>query len=429
MRTRTLAAGVFAALAFASPSAFAVCDGCVVGAVERASAAITTSISQASATITGAINMGFNTTLVNALRGSTQTLAAQQAKAAELVAESNQRTHTQVEAERQDARFAVTDACAVVAASRGLQEAARTAPSVGGSVGRGGGGGGGGRAATGGVTGDMQKALDISSGRVAAPAPEQQASLAASGACGSFVSGRANPVRGTSCSLAGFSASASNGHPDADIRAETLFDGPQRAEGATGFKRKLTVDADGPERQAVEAYMRNLNTPIDLAQLTKAELGRPSGRQYIAYRDAYEARMAMAEKPAKTLAQNRTANPALVPVVKQLLASEVTGAFVKDYLDKAYPNWATRGVSVDELMNLEAERRYLNKDWHVKMAGMPPEAHVKEQTTMLAYQVLLLSRMSEKLDSLAVVAGQGVATQVRQEMVPQLITLHGQASR
>lgn len=427
MRIRSLAAGLFIALGTASPSAFALCDACVTAAVQAANMSITMAVTEASAAITSAINMGFNNTLVNALRGSTQTIAAQQAKSAELVAESNQRTHTQMEAERQDARYVVPDACAVVAASRGLQDAARGAPGMGGGVGRG--GGGGGRSASGGITSEMQKALDISAGRVAAPAPEQQASLAASGACGSFVSGRANPVRGNSCTLAGFSAGAANGHPDADIRAETLLDGPQRAETAAGFKRKLTVDADGSERQAVEAYMRNLNTPIDLPQLTKAELARPTGRQYIAYRDAYEARMALAEKPAKTLAQNRTANAALLPVLKQLLVSDVTGPFAKEYLDKAYPNWTTRGVSVDELMNLEAERRYLNKDWHAKMASLPPEAHVKEQTTMLAYQVLLLSRVSEKLDALAVVAGQGVATQVRQEMVPQLITLHGQASR
>ena len=66
----------------------------------------------------------------------------------------------------------------------------------------------------------------------------------------------------------------------------------------------------------------------------------------MAYRDAFEARIALAEKPAKQLAQNRIANAALLPVLKQLLASEVTGPWVKDYLDKAYPNWASRGVSV-----------------------------------------------------------------------------------
>lgn len=416
MRARHFTSLVLAALMLAGPSSvWAACDGCVVSAVDRANQAIV----QAVTTMTNSI--------VNALRGSTQTLATQQAKSAEMVAESNQRTQTRMETERQQTQYELPDACSVVAPSRGMQEAARGAPALGGGIGRG--SGGGPRAASGGVNNDMQRALDISAGRVEAPAPEQQASLAANGACGSFVSTSANPVRGSTCTAAGFRASASNGHPDADIRAETLFDGPQRAQTAADFKRKLTVDPDGAERQAVEAYLRNLGTPIDLPQLSKAELARPVGRQYIAYRDAYEARMAIAEKPAKILAQNRTANPALLPVVKQLLVSEVTGAFAKDYLDKAYPRWATRGVSIDEVINLEAERRYLNKDWHLKMASLPPEAHVKEQTTMMALQVLLTARLYEKLDTLNVLTGQAAATQIRQEMVPQLITLHGQASR
>lgn len=417
MKFRThLAAPLMALFVSSAPApSLAACDGCVVNAVNTANSAIVSAIN----TMTNAI--------VNALRGSTQTLAEQQAKSAELLAQSQQRTNTQMETERQEARFAVPDACAVVAASRGLQDAVRGTPSMAGGVGRG--GGGGARSASGGVTQEMQRALDISAGRVPAPSPEQQASLAAAGACNSFASGAANPVRGQSCQLAGFSANASNGHPDADIRAETLLDGPQRASTAGGFKRKLTVDPDGAERQAVEAYLRNLSVPVDFPQLSKAELARPAGRQYIAYRDAFEARIALAEKPAKQMAQNRVASAALLPVIRQLLASEVTGPFVKEYLDKAYPNWATRGVSVDEMMTLESERRYLNKEWHAKMAGLPPEAHVKEQTTMMAFQVMQMQRIADKLDLIAVVMGQGAATQVRQEMVPQLVQLHAQASR
>lgn len=426
MRFKQVAAAFALFVAAYSPSAHAVCDGCVVRSVDFARITLVGAINSAASAITGAMTLSTQS-IINALRGSTQSITSQQAESASMVAEANQRTQTQMETARQEARYSLPSTCSVVAAAKGLPDATRGALSLGGGVGRG--GGGGARAASGGVTSDMQRALDISAGRVAPPAPEQQASLAAAGACSSFVSSRANPVRGNSCALAGFSPASANGHPDADIRAETLFDGPQTSDTAGGFKRKLTVDPDGSERQAVEAYMRNLNTPIDLPQLSKAELARPAGRQYMAYRDAYEARMALAEKPAKQLAQNRTADAALLPVLKQLLVDPVSGPYAKAYLDKNYPSWSSRGVSVDEMMNLEAERRYLNKDWHVQMASLPPEAHVKEQTTMMAYQVLLLQRIAEKLDMLNAVQGQGIATQVRQEMVPQLITLHGQASR
>jgi hypothetical protein len=275
----------------------------------------------------------------------------------------------------------------------------------------------------------MQKALAISSGATAPPSPEAQAALASSGACSSFVNSTANPVRAQTCSLAGFAPSAANGYPDADIRAETLFDGPQRGATAEQFRRRLTIDATGAEASAMNAYLRNLNTPIDLRQLKKGELQTDMGRQYMAYRDAYEARMSLAEKPARSMVADRYANKALLPVVEQLLASSVTGPFVRAYLDQNYPRWQSNGISLDELTNLEAERRYMNRNWHLLMASAPPEAHVKEQTSIMAFQAVLMNRMLNKLNEQAVLTGQTSATQVRQEMMPQLIQLHSAAAK
>jgi hypothetical protein len=392
MKNKALLAIATCAAMFASAPAHALCDGCVVNAIQQATTTIAAKIDQ----------------VIGAIQGSSQTLATEQARSAEMIAQGNQRTQTTTEQARQTARFQLSDACAVLASTKGTADAARSGASLGG-VGRGGGGGG---STGGGVSSDMKRAIRISAGAEPAPSPELQAKLASSGACSSFASSPSNAVRAGTCAAAGFSADASNGHPDADIRAETLFDGPQRGSTVSQFRRRLTIDADGPERAAVEAYMRNLNTPIDLRQLKKAELQSDFGRQYMTYRDAYEARMSLAEKPARSMAANHTANRDLLPVIQQLLSSDVTGQFVKNYLDKNYPRWSTNGISNDELNNLEAERRYLNRDWHLKMASLPPEAHTKEQTTIMAFQAVLMTRILERL-----------------EMMPQLIQLHGAASK
>lgn len=407
-----LALGVLLSLPLLAPStARADCDGCVVAAVHDAKAAITSAIATA------------RDRIVSALHGSASTITAENAKSSQMVAEANQRTESAMETIRQESRYQVTDACALLANSRpGAQDAPRLAGGLGGGAGRGGAGFNPGSK----TSDNMRKANEIAAGRSPAPSPEAQASLAASGACNTYAT--SSSVRGKSCELAGFGANNSSGYPDADIRAETLFDGPQTGQGSA-FRRKLSINAEGDERSAVESLLRNLNTPVDLRELRKAELVTDAGRQYRSFRDTYEARMSVAEKPARMMVADRIATTSLKPTLDQLLSSPVSRPFVQSYLTRNAPEWGTKGISVDELIALEAERRHGNRDWHLNMASMPPEAHVKEQTTMLAYQVYLLSRIYDRMGVQAVLQGQAVATSIRAEMLPQLMSLHSAASK
>lgn len=400
-----------------TPQAHAVCDACVTAAVAAAAATVASTITTSGEYVAQQIAW--------AISGSTKTLASESVRAAELTVQGNSELHTQMERTRQDARFMVSDACATLAGTQGVAEANRNNVSLGGGVGRGGGGTRGGA----GVSGDMRRALNIAGGQEAAPSPELQAKLAGTGACSSFVSSGANAVRAETCTLAGYKTGLSNGHPDADIRAETLIDGPQDGTSTANFRRKLTIDPDGSDVSAVQAFLRNLNTPIDLRQLKRGELNTDMGRQYIAYRDSYEARMSLAEKPARQMVANRIANRALIPYLQQLVESELTGPFVRTYLNAAYPQWSSRGISNDEMANLEAERRHQNREWQLLMASMPPETHVKEQTQMMAYQTVLLTRILSRLDEQSVFQGQNASSTVRQEMMPQLVQLHSAATK
>ena len=81
MRTKLLAAAAFLVLGSAPLPAMAKCDGCVVSAVQSAQVAITQAISASTAAITSTVTTNF-VGLINALRGSTQSITSQQAKSA-----------------------------------------------------------------------------------------------------------------------------------------------------------------------------------------------------------------------------------------------------------------------------------------------------------------------------------------------------------
>lgn len=404
--------------------------GSIVAAIQVAQSAIVSTITTRTELLRMHMEFGRQSVL-KGMQGATQVLANEEARGAALVAETVTTVETGLETARNASAWQEVDACGVLAPSMGPSEALRGSAGLGGSVGRGGGGGGGsggGRA----PTKELQTVLNIAAGREVAPATEVAAAMAARAGCNAFADANSpNRARNQACADAGagFTANNANGTPDADIRAETLFIGPQAVADPRQFKRRLTVEPDTKDQVAVEAYMRNLNTPVDLRQLKKAELQTDAGRQYMAFRDAYEARMALAERPSRALVANRMASRDLIPMLHQLSAGEVFGAHVKNYLTQNAPNWQTRGISVDEMFNMEAERRYLNPKWHLEMAKMPPETHQREQTQMMALQNVLLVRMLEKLDTLGVVNGQVAASQVRQEMLPQLINFHAAVAK
>jgi hypothetical protein len=364
--------------------------------------------------------------VIAAIRSSAEVGATQTAKSAQLASESNQRTQTVMEQQRNEDRFSNPDGCAVVSATQGYEDSTRGSIARGSS---GAGGGGGSRPRGKGASPNTQKALDIAERKVEAPSTEIQAAIASASGCSDFANPSANRVRSLTCEKAGLTQSNTNGHPDADIRAETLFDGPQTSGGSEGFRRKLTVDADGAERVAVDAYARNLRVPLDFRQLNKSELQTDAGRSYIAYRDSFEARQSLGEKAVRDLTANRTADKSLIPVLQQAMTSPTSKVYVESYLKRNAPNWSSRGISIDEFHNLEASRRYLNKDWHLTMASAPPETHVREQTAMLALLVLQNQRIAEKLDLIAVATSQTMSTAVRQEMVGPLSALHAKATK
>lgn len=351
------------------------------------------------------------------------------AEVGQMQADNVTRTAMQQEKMQAVSRHQLTDACGITAVSNGVEETALYT-AMGGVV-RGGGGGGAGGVAEinkdfGNLHPDLLAVLKVYNQTDAPPSVEVQAAKTTKGVCNTFVNGG---LRKHMCDAGGLGSSASSGYPDADVRAETLLDGPQKSADVSKTKRRLTVSGNGNDRAAVVAYMRNLHTPLELRQLRKDELNTDAGRQFMVLRDAYEARMSMALRPSSEWSASTTERKDLVPVLEQMIQGESYGEYVRQELAETYPQWKSRGVSLRHVLYLEANKRYLNKSWHIFMAGQGTDGHIREQTNMMAQNIYLQTAILEELQKLNLQMGQSSSVAIRQELMPQLVQLHEKAAR
>jgi hypothetical protein len=397
--------------------------------------AVATAATTISSTVAGA-SQSVAMQVVAAIKGAQAAEAAVQLEAAKQISDTVNRVaatnrRSQIQGFMDDA---VSNPCSVVA-STGMSEsmsAATPVTQVGGVVGRdvgtsgnvsggGSGAGGSGRPRFAGASAAMQMVLDTAKGSAAAPSPEITAAAATAGACQTFASGG---LRARTCEAAGLSAGNAAALPDADLRADTLFDGPQGAQP----RKRYSISMVGTDRTAVEAYMRNLNTPVPLRQLSRGELATDKGHQFIAVRDQYEARMSMAERPIRRHISRVSASFDNVPYVDTLLQSE-DREFINQFLVRHSPNWQREGISLDEVLQLEVRRRYMNGEWIKRFAAADPGAIAAEQLRVSALQnVLLLQLMEELRESGVSQAAANMAT-IRQEMGPGLTAAHRAAVR
>ncbi len=430
----TLALG--AALAASPSQARAACcvfnHMAIVSAIGSASTAITTSI------LTSSQALALQVT--SAIKGAQAADAAVQMEAAKQVSDSINRVAA-VNRRGQMQEYlndAASNPCAT-AASTGMSPGfSGAAPSLqaGGMIGRdigeantgSGAGAGAGNAFINrmpGASRSMQLALTASKGGspgAPVPAAEVVAVAAAVGACETFASGGA---RARSCTAAGIRPGNSAGLPDADIRADTLFDGPQ---GATPRKRySIDLSADSKDRTAVEALVRNLNTPMPLRELSPAELATEKGRQYLAVRDQYEARMSMAERPIRRHIAHVTASTKNIPFVVAALADDKV--FVEQFLAEHNPQWRTTGISLDEMLQIDVRRRYMNMDWVTRFAGADPGAIAAEQLRVSAAQNMLMLKLLEEVREKGVAQATANMATIRMELGPPLSAAHRSAAR
>ncbi|WP_143694811.1 hypothetical protein [Variovorax sp. JS1663] len=410
------------AIAGAAHAQIPVTDGILIATVQQSTQQITQTIQNGFRDQTETLSdkiADLKRGLANAISGAAETTSKASSGAAKVVAESAQRTASEQATIRDEQRFSGIDPCNVLVSTIGTSEASR-----GGVTATGGGSGGGGPKPAPGGSAGMNDVLDVAEKRKAAGLPEVEAAKAAKAACSTFaVNGG---LRGSACTDSGFSASNSAGYPDADIRASTLFDGPQTDADGTKFTRRLTVDMSGAEGTALRALMRNLDQPVQLQDLTKAQRATDAGRQFMALENAFAARMSVAKYPQEAQANLLAAKPELIEMVKQMLKSE-DGPYVQKYLDKNAPNWSSKGISMAELIALETQRRYMNPDWQLRLLTMSDTDIARENVRMQAMNAWLQSLALDRQIVASVIESNAAQAAIRSEMMPQLVAANKRA--
>ena len=415
MRISVLAAAMVGLAILSAPATAQQAVNCINCATESTASSILR-----------AVSTGFDT-LAKSAQKATEAQTTATAESAKVISDANTRTATDMKKLDVQVKAEPLDPCGVTAAARGGSQATNSRPGGSGRGNGGGGGGGGASTPTAGATTEMQKTLQISNGDVSTPPPEVAAALASRGACETFAAG---DVRAKACIGAGYKTGLSSTFPNADIRAETVFDGPQNAEDiAKGTVRRLTIKpGNSKEKMAVNAFVRNLETPLDFRTLNANELNSEPGHIYMALRDSYDAALSLASKPMRDQEALITANKATLPILKQLMKSQDAG-YVGTELDRVFPSWKQDGISVAQLMNLEATRRYMNEDWHVRMAGANEKQLLAEQVQMQAFNGYIQVALLERLQQLSIIQGGVAGATLRTEKMPLLVAAYKAAKR
>ncbi|WP_454740465.1 hypothetical protein [Cupriavidus necator] len=325
--------------------------------------------------------------MVKAIGEQGKLLATQAAKAADQVSTATRGSASETERNRTQNRYPSTQ-CGVISTARG------------------GGGGGGSSAGTGVGEGSAASptakntysprqvtAAEVARKEQLPPSdPNKQAADIGIGSCGTFAGGGSigDQVRRFLCRGAGVSPSNKNRFIDADIRADTLFDGPQQL-GAE--KRRLTLDPVGDEGEALSAYLNNVGDPLPPRMVGAEELKTLNGQAYLGLKNIYEARMSLAKKPANDYAAWLLARTGNKAAAQQMTKDADTGAWVQKYLDTNFPSWNAKGVSDADLLNLEIEKRVGNEDWYKLMTAGGPEIQAREH--------LYVAALGKRIDFLA----------------------------
>lgn len=411
-------------LAVGSNSAQAVCDGCVVGAVGVVGTALNT--------WAAVIWQTLEKTVTSIKVASLSITSVAKEMGAKQIAFANK---IQTDSEQLEARyqFTVPDPCSI-AASSGTSDAYRDSAAAGRMVGRGGTtpalptgtvAMSGGKATSSGAKTQMTQLVNSANGRSDAPSPEITAAAAASAGCGLYAG--SGSYRAVACANAGFNA-GSGGYTRADISATTLFDGPQK-DGEPVRKKytlKPTPNQDSAEELAMQAFLRNMGVPIELRTLQAAELSSVGGRRYMAVKDVFDARISFAQRPSARHIAMMTPSTSTIQALKEMV---VGNSAVSTYLGKYVPDWQTKGVSADELINIDIERRYGNLEWLAKTASQDPRWVQGEQLRVSAQQNVLLWRLNQEIRENSILVGGLAASQFRTELLPELKAAHAAATR
>ncbi|MBC8641600.1 conjugal transfer protein TraW [Caballeronia sp. EK] len=390
MKKQATLTALAAAALFSSSSAYAVCDGCVVGAVGTAATSITSALGAGFASLS---------TLLTTINGNIGGVGAKTASS--MIQAANTQREMGIEIQRQQEQDRIAretelpiDPCST-SGSNYANQAIRGAGATSSSYRRGGG------------SGTASVSSSVLGHALSDAAPSAEASRRASTAIHQQKYCSALEVR------LGYPGCGSSSMPDADAQAESIFTGA----GQAGKTPDLTFTKD--QEEAARAYTRLSLDPQPPENISRAEAATESGKLYIAMQKAYQANMSAAEKAQndETASHMPFANSA--SLIEQIKQSDAAA----QYFNATASNVAksTGQMSLAELLDFEAGRRWRNPYWVIEQSAVSDPTKLQREQLMTTAFIAELQYENLKTNKFnSVVLGQILASLTRSNDRPAI---------
>ncbi|MFL9903328.1 conjugal transfer protein TraW [Paraburkholderia fungorum] len=230
------------------------------------------------------------------------------------------------------------------------------------------------------------------------PAPAVEASRRASAAIHESTYCNANEV------ALGYPGCTTSTMPDGDSNADSLYDGA----GMPGKVADLTFTPQ--ETEAARAYERMSIDPEPPQNITKAEAGTEVGKLYIAMQKAYQANISSAQNSMNAIIADRAPFPGSAQLITDI--NQSSDSAQKYYSVSASPVAKSTGtMSLAELEEFEAGRRWRNPYWQVEMGAVAdPTKLSREQLFTTAFMADINYQNFQRQQHIEVLLGQILAT-------------------
>ncbi|MEX3960251.1 conjugal transfer protein TraW [Trinickia sp. EG282A] len=386
----SLSAITVAAL-MSSSSAYAVCDGCVVGAVQVASTMISTTITSTIGSLGSSLS-----TILNEIDTDIASIGSKVSDS--LVQAANTQREMALEVQRQQEMDQVAretelpiDPCATSSSNYAMQAVHSTNTTA--SSYRPGGG-----ASVSSVP--LSKALN-------GPAPSVEASRRASTAIHQAKYCSAVEVQ------LGYPGCSTSTMPDADANADSLFTGA----GMPGKDADLTFTKD--QEEAARAYARMSIDPNPPENISKAEAATEVGKLYIAMQKAYQANMTSAQKAMNDEIASHMPFPGSAQLIQDINQSDAAAQYFNATASSVAKSTGT--MSLAELEEFEAGRRWRNPYWQIEFATLAdPTKLAREQLFVSAFVADMQHQQVQESKHTNVLLGQILAALARSGDRPAL---------
>lgn len=236
---------------------------------------------------------------------------------------------------------------------------------------------------------------------LSSPAPSVEASRRATAAIHQATYCNANEV------ALGYANCTTSTMPDGDADVDSIYIGA----GMPGKLADLTFTP--AETEAARAYVRTSIDPEPPQSISKYESGTEMGKLYIAMQKAYQSNISSAANTLNLVAASRAPFPNSTQLISDINSSSDSAQ--QYYNASASPvAKSTKTMSLAELEDFEAGRRWRNPYWQIEMGAVAdPTKLQREQLYTSAFEADQIHQIETSVERMSVLLAQLLAVNER----------------